>query len=102
MTRLMRESLFLLQAGVPPRRPRRALPDRTQERRPPLLERLCHERGDVDEPDPAVEERSDGDLVRRVEGAGIGSAALARLAREREQREAVVIGRLEAELEPRP
>ena len=49
----------------------------------------------------AVEERGHRDLVRRVVGARERAAALPRLARERQQREALGVGRLEAEVEPR-
>ena len=65
------------------------------------LERVLDERGDLEEADPAVEERGDGDLVRRVEGAGVGAAALAGLAGEREEREALGVRRLELERERR-
>ena len=64
-------------------------------------ERVLDERRDLEEADPAVEERRHGDLVRRVERARIRAAALARLAREREERESLEVGRLELELEAR-
>jgi hypothetical protein len=48
----------------------------------------------------AVEERGHGDLVRGVKRAWVRAAALPRLTREREQREALEIRRLEDELEP--
>ena len=55
----------------------------------------------AEERDPALEERGDGDLVRGVERARVRAAALARLAREREQRERLEVGLVELEREPR-
>src|SRR5436305_6995301 len=43
--------------------------------------------GDVEEADPLVEERLDGDLVGRVVGTRVRPAPLAGVAREREQPE---------------
>ena len=63
------------------------------------LERVLDESRDLGEADAAVEERGDRDLVRRVERARVGPAALPRLAREREQREALGVRRLELERE---
>ena len=63
-------------------------------------ERVLDERRDLEEADPTGEERRHGDLVRRVEGARIRAAALARLACEPEERESLEVGRLELELEP--
>ena len=54
----------------------------------------------LEEADPPVEERRDGDLVRGVERARVRAAALARLAREREQRERLEVGRVELERQP--
>ena len=54
---------------------------------------------DVEEGDPALEERGDGDLVRRVVGARRRAASLARRAGQTEQREGVVVDRLERERE---
>ena len=85
--------------AAPPHRPRRARRDRG--RRPARLgERVLDQRRDVEEADPSVEEGRDRDLVRGVERAGEGPAALAGLARQREEREAVEIGRLELERQP--
>src|SRR5256714_7167242 len=50
-------------------------------------ERLLDRVGDPEERQPALEERPDGDLVRRVVGARIGSSELAGAAGERQQRE---------------
>src|SRR5262245_48417266 len=50
--------------------------------------------GDVEEPDPALEERLDGDLVGGVERARVRAAALAGLARQREERERVEVRRV--------
>ena len=63
-------------------------------------ERVLDERRDLGEADAAVEERGDRDLVRRVERARVRTAALSRLAGEREQREALGVRRLELEREP--
>ena len=60
-------------------------------------ERLLDGLGDPEERQPPVEERRDGDLVRRVEGARVRAAALAGLAREREHRERLDVGRAELE-----
>ena len=62
-----------------------------------MRERVLDERGDVEEADAALEERGDGDLVRGVERARVGAAALARLAREREQAERLEVGLEELE-----
>ena len=51
-------------------------------------ERLLDDVRDAEERQPPGEERGDGDLVGGVVGARVGAAALAGLAREREQREA--------------
>ena len=64
-------------------------------------ERVLDERRDVEEADPTVEERRHGDFVRRVERARIRAATLARLARQPEERESLVIRGLELELEAR-
>ena len=65
------------------------------------IERILDERRDLDETDALVEERRNGNLVRGVERAGIGPAALPRLAGERQERKALWIGRLELERERR-
>ena len=62
-------------------------------------ESALHELRDLEEADPPVEEGGDRDLVRRVERARVRAAPLACLARERQQREALRIGRLELERE---
>ena len=62
-------------------------------------ERLLDHRADVEEGDPALEERGDGDLVRRVVRARRRAASLARGACQTEQREGVVVDRLERERE---
>ena len=56
--------------------------------------------GDAEERQPPVEEGGDRDLVGRVERARGGAAALAGLARQREQRERLQVGRLEVERRP--
>ena len=59
---------------------------------------------DVEEADPSLEERLDGDLVGGVVGARVGAAALAGLAGEREHAERLEVGLVElerAELERR-
>ena len=56
--------------------------------------------GDLGEADPAVEERRHRNLVGRVVRAREGAAALPRLARQRQQRERLVVRRLEPEVEP--
>src|ERR687884_643695 len=60
-------------------------------------ERLLDDLGDPEERQPPVEEGGHGDLVRRVVRARIGAAAPAGLAREREERERLQIGRRELE-----
>ena len=64
------------------------------------IERALDDLGDPEERQPAVEERGDGDLVGGVVGARVGAAALARLAREREHRERLLVRLLELEREP--
>ena len=63
-------------------------------------ERILDETRDLEESDPPLEECGDGDLVRGVEGARVGAASLAGLAREAEEREATRVGRLELERQP--
>ena len=63
------------------------------------LERVGDDLGDAEERQPAREERRDGDLVRGVVRARIRAALLPRLAREREHRERLEVGRLELERE---
>ena len=68
------------------------------------VEHVLDGRGDVEEADPALEERLDGDLVGGVVGARIGAAPHAGLARERKHPEGLEVGLVElegAELERR-
>ena len=88
--------------GEAPRsaRPPRAPADRAQGAPSACASARSTSGGDLREPDPALEERRDRDLVRRVESARVGAAVLARLARERQEREALQVRRLELEREP--
>ena len=65
------------------------------------LQERGHDLGDIGKPDSSLQERLDGDLVRGVEDARCGPAALARLARQREQRECLEVGRVELQRERR-
>src|SRR5581483_2031493 len=61
------------------------------------LEHVGDERVDVEEPDPALQERRDRHLVGGVERARIGAAALTRLTRERQHPERLDVGLEELE-----
>ena len=74
--------------GAPRRRPRRDRRGRARARRRRCSSASATVVGDLREADPAVEERRDGHLVGRVVRARVRAAALPRLARERQQREA--------------
>ena len=98
MKRLTLLPIFPARGAVPPRLPRRA---RRVARRRPVdgSESVLDEPRDLREANASVQERRDRDLVRRVERAREGAAALSRLAREAEQRKALEIRRLELERE---
>ncbi len=58
------------------------------------VERGGHDLGDIGKADPFLQEGFDGDLVRCVEDARRGAAALSRIAGERQQRECFEVGRV--------
>ena len=90
----------LRRSASPRRPPPRARPGRLPGRR--HSRRACSRRRRrmSRKPTRPLQECGHGDLVRRVEGAREGPAALAGLAREGEQRERVGVGCLECEREP--